>query len=436
MGRKSGSHIERRGEWYRYRRRVPLDLVELAGRAWVKAALDTADRRVALERAQLIDRELEALWAAQRAGRLGDADARRCAVEALAAAKGFAYTPAAELAKGPLDEILKRLSMLEASGALEDRNIEALSPEREALLGTAPARGRSVSDALERYFELTLDQHLDKSDAQLKRAQAPKRKAVKNLEGVIGAVPFDAVSRQHAMQFRDWLQARMTAGEIGANAANKDLHHLSALWNMLDKIEQSGRENPWSRLTFREKKRSRSPIPIAWVSEHWFAPGALDCLNLEARDALLALVNTGARPIEILGLEASDIDLEGDVPHIIIRANATRALKNEQSARTVPLLGVSLEAMRRRPAGFERYRGKSDTFSAAVNKTLRAHSLLPSPNHSIYGLRHGFEDRLIGLDCPERTKADLMGHELRGRPRYGAGPQLEKAKEWIERIAI
>ncbi|MEM9317305.1 MAG: hypothetical protein AAGA95_22085 [Pseudomonadota bacterium] len=103
----------------------------------------------------------------------------------------------------------------------------------------------------------------------------------------------------------------------------------------------------------------------------------------------------------------------------------------------MPLAGCSLEALRAHALiGFPRYREKPTNWSNAVNKFLRENALLPTKAHSVYGLRHDFEDRLTDLDCPERVKADLMGHRLKGRPRYGAGPTLARMAEWVQRISV
>ena len=72
---------------------------------------------------------------------------------------------------------------------------------------------------------------------------------------------------------------------------------------------------------------------------------------------------------------AGEIHLDAPVPHIYITARergaAKREIKNATSERQIPLVGIALEAMQRHPQGFPRYREKTDSFSAAVNKSLR-----------------------------------------------------------------
>ena len=123
-----------------------------------------------------------------------------------------------------------------------------------------------------------------------------------------------------------------------------------------------------------------------------------------------------------------DIVLDAEVPHIRIRGNAARTIKNAPSRRDLPLVGVSLEAFRDFPAGFPRYQKDSADLSATVNKYLRANGLAETNRHTLYSLRHSFEDRLLRARVDERVRRDILGHALgretirrRWRPGFSAG---------------
>jgi len=145
----------------------------------------------------------------------------------------------------------------------------------------------------------------------------------------------------------------------------------------------------------------------------------------------LVMINTGARPSEIINLRAPRIILDANIPHIQVRPDQ-RVLKTEFSYRDIPLVGVSLEAMRQFPDGFPRYR---DAFSAAVNKFLEDHGLRETERHTLYSLRHGFKDRLRDVETPDELKDELMGHGTK-TPRYGDGHGLHLKLKYIERIAL
>jgi len=122
------------------------------------------------------------------------------------------------------------------------------------------------------------------------------------------------------------------------------------------------------------------------------------------------------------------------VPHISIEPGE-RQLKSKNARRVIPLVGVSLEAMRRQPEGFPKYRGTSAGLSAPVNKYLRAHGLLETPEHTLYGLRHSFEDRQLAAGVDERVRRDLMGHSL-NRERYGKGAALEHLQAILQETCL
>ncbi|MFC3061382.1 hypothetical protein [Paenirhodobacter populi] len=120
------------------------------------------------------------------------------------------------------------------------------------------------------------------------------------------------------------------------------------------------------------------------------------------------MVNTGYRPSEAAGLLREHIVLDAEVPYISIKPIG-RQLKNAHSRRKIPLVGVCLKAFREHPNGFPRYRANSATLSATVSKYLREKGLLEDmPEHTMYGLRHSFEDRMLAAGFDERIRATCL----------------------------
>ena len=160
-------------------------------------------------------------------------------------------------------------------------------------------------------------------------------------------------------------------------------------------------------------------------------------LHRECQLLLFAMADTGARPSELLGLNAErgDIVLDAPIPYIFIRPDKKKALKTTQSERQIPLVGASLYAFKELEGGFVHYHQKADTLSANTNKFLKENDLLPSSKHSLYSLRHSFEDRLTAVEPPEKVQSFLMGHKYR-RERYGDGPSLEQKKKWLDMICF
>ncbi|MEM1088190.1 MAG: tyrosine-type recombinase/integrase, partial [Pseudomonadota bacterium] len=167
------------------------------------------------------------------------------------------------------------------------------------------------------------------------------------------------------------------------------------------------------------RSRTRPPFTTAWLRDKILAPGALGGLNDQARDCVLIMINSGMRPSEIVGLRPEHFALDQPIPLVQVKPDG-KQLKNNHSERSVPMAGVSLDAARRRAAqGFPRYFAK-DAISAVVNKYMRENGLMESVDHTLYSIRHAFEDRLIVAGVDERVRSDLFGHSIQ-RERYGAG---------------
>lgn len=133
-------------------------------------------------------------------------------------------------------------------------------------------------------------------------------------------------------------------------------------------------------------------------------------------------------------LTTDQIHLSGKVPHITIEP-VDRQLKSAYARRVIPLVGLSLEAFRANADGFPRYRASNASLSATVNKFLRENGLLETPGHSMYSLRHAFEDRMLAAGFDDRIRRDLFGHRL-DRERYGKGATIEQMHGLLQAIAL
>ncbi|SEQ71817.1 Phage integrase family protein [Faunimonas pinastri] len=427
--------LKKDGIWH-YWRRVPKRFADVDPRAFVSVSLETRDLKRAEKLKPTIEREVEAFWVALIRGGSSDARERFQGAIERARLEGFEYKSAADIAGGDIRDLLARLNRLEeavhAEGPVSREEVAVV----EALAGGAVPPSLTLSTALEQFYALTRDRVRSKSEDQLRRWRAPRMKAVANLIGVIGDKAVAAVTRSDALAFRSWWVERVVEESLTANSANKDIGHLAQLVDTLNEKLELGLGKPFGGLRLADDDAGqRPPFPVDALRDVVMSPTALAGLNRDARLLVQALVETGMRPIEACGLEKADILLDEPIPHVKIRANGTRRLKTRYSERDIPLVGISLDAFRQAPEGFPRYVDRSSQLSAAVNKYLRENHLLPSEDHSLYSVRHTFQDRLTAAEMGDRMQADLMGHKF-NRPRYGEGPTLEHKLEWLLRLAI
>jgi integrase len=84
------------------------------------------------------------------------------------------------------------------------------------------------------------------------------------------------------------------------------------------------------------------------VRKNILAPGATRKWRPEFQLITLMLIEAGCRPSEIINLRIEDFHIDEPVPYISIRARNDREVKTDTSGRDIPLVGISLEAARRR----------------------------------------------------------------------------------------
>ena len=420
--------IRLRANIFQLYRRVPRRYRSVEPRQFVWVSLHTDSRSIAQSKADSSWAQMIAAWEAKLAGDTSDAESRFTAARELAATRGFRYLKAGDVARLPTEELLERVERVSVRKGMPDP-IEA-----RAFLGGAPEPPITVSRALELYWTLAADRTHGKSLDQLRRWENPRKKAVANFIDIVGDKALAEITGDDMLDFRQWWIERIDEEDLTANSANKDLIHLGDILKTVNRMKRLGLVLPLSDLSLKEgDAKKRPPFSDAWIREKILAEGALDGLNAEARCILLGMINTGCRPSEIANLKPKHIRLDDPVPHMVIEPDG-RQVKSKHARRAIPLTGVSLEALRRCPQGFPRYRDKAG-LSATINKFLRENGLMESEHHVLYSLRHSFEDRMLAAEVDDRIRRDLLGHRL-SRERYGAGASLEQTRRILQAFAL
>ncbi|TCA66007.1 tyrosine-type recombinase/integrase [Rhizobium leguminosarum] len=140
----------------------------------------------------------------------------------------------------------------------------------------------------------------------------------------------------------------------------------------------------------------------------------------------------GLRVSEATGLEVQDVVVEGDLPHLNIRFNSVRRLKNLSSRRKVPLVGDGLAAAKEALEAaqdvsnaesplFAKYgrKGGGDAASAALMKNVR--KTVTDPKVTVHSLRHNMQDRMLRAGVDEHDRKLILGHSVAGEAnRYGS----------------
>jgi len=424
---------ERNGVWH-YTRRVPEQYARFDKRRPIKLTTGikvTDDRhgRKAMEIVNQLNLDTEAFWR-----RCAGGEAHQASIDYEAAVKrakilDVPYKPAAAIAAESPTELRRRIETLQTRDRIHDPQTRA------ALLGAIAAPTIKLSGLVEEFDKATSTERLDYSPRQLVKFRKAKELAVKVLIGLIGDVTVNGLTRDNMLTLRDHWSKRIKDDGVQVRTANKNISHITRMVREVCMRHNLDKEVVVTGLRLRGgKDRSRKPYPIKFITGTILRTGGLDGLNDQARAIVHVMVNTGMRPVEICNLSPGCILLDAEIPFVRVMPIG-RVLKSTSSERDIPLVGISLDALRAFPRGFDQYVDNGDTLSATVNKYFEENGMWLSQLHTLYSLRHSFKDRLRNAQCPDELTDELMGHAS-GKPKYGDGHGLNLKLRFLREIAL
>jgi hypothetical protein len=449
MADKATDHMINQGGWWHYFRRVPRHVADLDKRRFVKVATkvrvaDDPDGKRAARVVHRLDDATQAYWGALIAGRSSEARQQLTLATRRAIQLGFTYQSAADVAGlATIEAILARVEALGSSRANMDDKVDVI-----ATLGSTTALSGVMLSALPAEYEIQCAvQNKRKTEDQLRKWNNRNKAAVANLIAAIGRdKDILTVDRADANTFRQWWARRITDENMSNGGANKDIWGVGKMIRVICERDNLKDPEAFAGLGFEKDDGQREAFDCDFVRDVICNSQSFATMNEEAFDVMMVMVETGARPSEIVALDRKHIHLSAKIPHISV-AEEGREVKTGASIRTVPLVGVALEAMRRHPNGFQRYFQNADAVTALVNKHLR--KLQPHVNEkdgekyrTMYSIRHCFKDRLRAALVPDSMMDALMGHEEgteqgnRNKPKYGSGFTLQTKLETLQKIAF
>lgn len=245
-------------------------------------------------------------------------------------------------------------------------------------------------------------------------------------------------TKADATRFRDALIKR----ELAGSSITRIFGTIRSVINFAASETGVTLTNPFTGIYYDRqlgvKGRATLPSDVIKVVQH-------DCVKLDDDLRwLVALVSdTGLRLAEAAGLQLGDINVEAEIPHVVVREHPWRRLKTSTSAREVPLVGASLWAAKRLLAkvsdssfAFPRYNrsGKTNanSASAALNKWLKP--MVPE-RCTMHSFRHSMRDRLRAVECPADIVDQIGGWQTDGIGHgYGRGYPLTVLLKWMKAV--
>jgi integrase len=256
----------------------------------------------------------------------------------------------------------------------------------------------------------------------------------------IGDKPIGEVNRDDGHEFvTKMLGERLTTSSI-RRLLNTDMAVMKAYITE----KQLNRTNPFASIPIPDEGIDAKPATPYTTEELGKLVASCKQWDDEPRWLLGMIADTGARLAEMAGLALDDIRLDGPVPHVVIKVQPWRSLKNKPSARVVPLVGSSLWAAKRikeaatngQAFAFPRYnktdKTNSNSASAALNKWIKG---TLQQDHIVHELRHTLADRLREVQCPADVRLAIGGWDVKGVGEgYGDGYTLRVRAEWLDKV--
>lgn len=441
-------HIELRGRTYHLRFRVPARYRAVDARVEISRSLRTRDRDEARRRRDAQLEDLRAHWVRLLESLPRQIEHRFDEVLSCATAHGHVYHGLGSLLERDVDQLVERLEAV--------RHEPADSLTVTALLGRAALPAVLVSALPNLRERHDLEDMRGRNDRQKRQRRAHFAAAARSFTTIIADLPVSDIGVEEAQAYVGYWQRRVDFHDVTVGHARKRVRAMKQLvhaYHERFRVPIDDRVNPFGAVRIhaprRAKEEVRKPsLPSRWIKRRLIDGEGLEDLNGQASAMATILAETGLHLTELGDVPPEHVHLEAPVPHLwvkpVLDGPHAALLKTAYSKRPVALVGTSLDAMRRYPAGFSRYRGNG-TFSGEVNGHLRDRGLFPAVTdgagirYSIGGLRHAFEDRTEAAGISNEHRAYLMGHSIprvRGRAAYGTGPDLRMRALFQEMVAF
>jgi hypothetical protein len=322
----NGEYLTKRDGVWHYYRRVPSEYAHLDRRAHIKLStkIKIASDRTGIKAGRVAARmneTCEAYWRSLTENKAIEAQQAYTDAVKLARSLGLDYMPPSAWAQRPIAEVLTRIETLLVDGKIENPAI------RKAALGGVDKPKIMVSDLFAEYEQTQRTALSKMSPDQLRKWRAAKKRAVEILIERRGDKALQDLTRDDALAFADWWEDRVVNEGISAGTANKNITHIGGMFRAVNKRLQLELDNVFAGTRIEGgRDGKRSPFPVEFIRNTILADGVLADLNDEARDVLYIVMETGARPSEIVNLSKVRIQLDTGIPHILIAAEG-RMLK-------------------------------------------------------------------------------------------------------------
>lgn len=257
------------------------------------------------------------------------------------------------------------------------------------------------------------------------------------------------ISRQKALQFKDWLIDTQDWTVATRNRCISTLHAVLAEADNAYDLTEAGWANPFRKLGKDKEVDSTQRTSFNPNDLELWKQSLLAWSNSNPSASLIGrlMVETGCRIIEVTHLTIGDLRLADPHPHILIRDNQFRDLKGVLEHPIFPL--DTLSALKGWVAGLEKQEPSDPLFpaycrkdghtsaSATINKRLKGVDRLRE-GLSAYSSRHCFKDRGRASGVDIAIVDYLQGHKTSASSSvalgYGTGYSISQLQTAAKQV--
>ncbi|SAK88624.1 site-specific tyrosine recombinase XerD [Caballeronia glebae] len=442
-----------------FRRRIPDDIKPmlaangspLAGKVHYVVSLQTSDPRVAAPRIAKLVKQTDEDWARLRSPSRGDIaqQAHEFLVRGGVDPSDPQATPEAVEAFFEFVDHQLPKAVQEDENVTQGRQVDPhLSPVHAAALQMVQGRVKvTLADCLEQYVAARGDTEKDA------RMVFGYLFAFLGTRSPVPGVDRDlrSVKRPDVNEFVKWLLAgkhRKDFAAVSTTTVSRYLTNVRAAFARAIRENELSVPNVFAQVEIPKAGKDAVKRETFTIDQYRHLHHALDAWTAERgpdqlRCILTLVAETGARLGEIVGLASADAHLRAAVPYLDLKEHPWRSLKTLGSARRVPLTPKALEAAKvalrladHSPFLFPRYTAdgkcRADSASASLVQWVRTREGLNGTKLGNHSLRHGMEDLLRAVGCPDSARDQITGHKTPGMgANYGRGYPLDYLADWL-----
>ena len=415
-------YIYKHGNQYWYQRAVPHEISKVIGKKSIKISLKTNKIQTAIKRAKLQALEHKKMFK-------DIYDAKQKTLTKIFRLKQINLNKYSLDFSDDFEEILNKLLFNKSELLKYFNEISAIKND-----GLIDKIAKDISDVSLTLGE-SLNEYLKIKKIIDKKRISSIRQSIRIMIDICKDKPIIDYNKLDAKIFRDYF--------INLNKISTGKRNQSNIQNLFSEIfnkYQIDKSNPFSNLIW--------PIKQPGNQRECFLTSELRrikkfCLEKNELSNLICglIFDTGCSFKEIIGLENDDLILSKYNPHIVIRTNSIRKINNIYKKRIVPLVGVSLECVKKlkrcedKKHLFESYLNKDlknlKTFEDSVNDIIKT----KSNGKTIISFSVSIIERLKEVDCPENIISEIIG--LAKKPSfYEIESNLDLKASWLKQITI